>query len=443
MADTSTLPPKWKLATIEDAMAAIIDYRGKTPEKTTFGVPLVTAKIVKAGRVMPPDEFIAEKDYDAWMRRGMVHPGDVVVTTEAPLGEVAQLDERKVALAQRLIALRGKPDLVDNTFLRFSMQSAFVQDQLHARASGTTVLGIRQSELRKVELALPPLPEQRAIAGVLGALDDKIEVNRRTARVLEGIARAVFTSWFVDFDPVRRTPNPPSAAAAHPATFPKALPADLAALFPTRLVDSPIGEVPEGWRVEGLDANVKFLNGLALQKFPPKDGRSLPVIKIAQLRKGDSDGADRARADLDPEFIVQDGDVLFSWSGSLECVLWAGGPGALNQHLFKVTSATLPKWFYYLWVHHHLPDFRHIAAGKATTMGHIQRHHLTQALVTMPSDARLMQAMNQFFAPLVDALSVRAVQSRTLATLRDALLPKLISGELRITDAEKIVGRAM
>jgi len=135
--------------------------------------------------------------------------------------------------------------------------------------------------------------------------------------------------------------------------------------------------------------------------------------------------------------------VLFSWSGSLECVLWAGGPGALNQHLFKVTSATMPKWFYYLWVHHHLPDFRHIAAGKATTMGHIQRHHLTQALVTMPTDKRLMQAMDQYFAPLIESLIVRAVQNRTLAALRDTLLPKLISGELRIADAERIVERAV
>ncbi len=195
--------------------------------------------------------------------------------------------------------------------------------------------------------------------------------------------------------------------------------------------------------MEGIDANIKFLNGLALQKFPPANGRSLPVIKIAQLRKGDTDGADRASADLDAEYIVQDGDVLFSWSGSLECVLWAGGPGALNQHLFKVTAATLPKWFYYLWVHQHLPDFRHIAAGKATTMGHIQRHHLTQALVTVPTDERLMRAMDRFFAPLIDSLTVRAVQSRTLAALRDALLPKLIAGELRINDAEKVVGGAV
>jgi type I restriction enzyme S subunit len=122
-----------------------------------------------------------------------------------------------------------------------------------------------------------------------------------------------------------------------------------------------------------------------LQKYPPKDGRSLPVIKIAQLRSENTNGADRASADLDPDYIVTDGDILFSWSGSLECVLWAGGSGALNQHLFKVTPVGYPKWLCYLGVHLHLDDFRHIAEGKATTMGHIQRHHLSDANLPAPS----------------------------------------------------------
>jgi type I restriction enzyme S subunit len=373
--------------------------------------------------------------------------GTMCITIAANIAETALLTY-PACFPDSVIGFIADPEKdADVHFIEYVFRYLRSRIQGVTAKSGTAQDNINLEFLERLRFPVPhSLHEQRAIAGVLGALDDKIEVNRKTARVLEGIARAVFTSWFVDFDPVRRHPlthpHGPHAAASSKAPAPT-LPKPLAALFPTRLVDSPIGEVPEGWRVEGIDANIKFLNGLALQKFPPKDGRSLPVIKIAQLRKGDTDGADRASADLDPEYIVQDGDVLFSWSGSLECVLWAGGPGALNQHLFKVTSATLPKWFYYLWVHHHLPDFRHIAAGKATTMGHIQRHHLTQALVTVPNDPRLTQAMDQFFAPLIDALSVRAVQNRTLAALRDALLPKLISGELRIADAEKIVGRAV
>ena len=147
-------PSGWQLARLEDSLDALIDYRGKTPTKTTFGIPLVTAKIIKGGRIEEPQEFIAEDEFDKWMQQGLPLPGDVVMTTEAPLGEIAQLDGRKVALAQRVITLRGKTGYLDNTFLRFLMQSAFVQDQLSGRASGTPVMGIRQSELRGVTLVI-------------------------------------------------------------------------------------------------------------------------------------------------------------------------------------------------------------------------------------------------------------------------------------------------
>src|SRR3990172_4996738 len=193
----------WRIATLEDCMEVIIDYRGKTPHKSSFGIPLITAKIVKGGRILEPDEFIPLEDYDERMQRGIPKGGDVVVTTEAPLGEVGQLDDRKLSVGQRLITLRGKEGLLNNTYLKFLMQSEFVQNQLYARATGTTVIGIKQKELRRVNLVLPPLPEQRAIAHILGTLDDKIELNRRMNETLEAMARALFKSWFVDFDPVR------------------------------------------------------------------------------------------------------------------------------------------------------------------------------------------------------------------------------------------------
>jgi type I restriction enzyme S subunit len=252
------------------------------------------------------------------------------------------------------------------------------------------------------------------------------------SETLEAIARGLFKSWFVDFDLVRA-----KAEGRDPG-----LPKPLADLFPARLVDSELGEIPEGWEVKALDEIARFLNGLALQKYPPAGDRSLPVVKIAQLRAGNTSDADRASADLDADYVVEDGDILFSWSGSLECVLWAGGKGALNQHLFKVTSATHPRWLCYLGVHAHLADFRRIAAGKATTMGHIQRHHLSEAKLAVPH-AQLMEAMSATFQPMLESVWRRKVESRTLAALRDTLLPKLISGELRTEDAEKFIGRAV
>jgi type I restriction enzyme S subunit len=139
---------------------------------------------------------------------------------------------------------------------------------------------------------------------------------------------------------------------------------------------------------------------------------------------------------------VADGDILFSWSGSLECVVWAGGPGALNQHLFKVTSAKYPRWLCYLAIHQHLADFRQIASGKATTMGHIQRQHLSDAKVVVPPKPILV-AMGEFISPTFESVWKRRVESRMAAMLRDTLLPKLVSGELRITDAGRFIGRAV
>ena len=175
--DGELLPTGWRKFTLEDAMESIIDYRGKTPTKTESGVPLVTAKIVKDGRVLPFGEFIADDDYEAWMRRGIPKVGDIVMTTEAPLGEVAQLDDRRVALAQRVITLRGKPGVLENACLRFLMQSPTFQTDLHARASGTTVVGIRQSELRKIPLFLPPVAEQTAFAKLVVPMTQQMDRN--------------------------------------------------------------------------------------------------------------------------------------------------------------------------------------------------------------------------------------------------------------------------
>ena len=277
------------------------------------------------------------------------------------------------------------------------------------------------------DLEVPPINEQRAIAHILGTLDDKIQLNRRMNETLEAMARALFKSWFVDFEPVRAKME---GRWRKGESLP-GLPAHLYDLFPDSFEESELGEIPRGWQVQGLDEIANFLNGLALQKYPPGDGPTLPVIKIAQLRKGGTDSADRCTAAIPAEFVINDGDILFSWSGSLECILWAGDRGALNQHLFKVTSTRFPKWFYYLWVHEHLASFRHTAAGKATTMGHIQRHHLSDAKVVVP-ESIVLGAANKMITPTIEQIIQRRVESRALTTLRDTMLPKFVYGQLRV-----------
>ena len=369
----------------------------------------------------------------------VLHEGDLVVTMtdlskEAdtlgfPAFVPASRNGRRFLHNQRLgKVLLKNPEALEARYLYYVMCSQEYRHEVLASATGTTVKHTSPDRIRRFRFPCAPPPEQRAIAHILGTLDDKIELNRRTNETLEAMARSLFKSWFVDFEPVRA-----KAEGRDPG-----LPQPLADLFPARLVDSELGEIPEGWEVKSLDEIARYLNGLPLQKYPPEEGRSLPVIKIAQLRAGNTSGADRASADLDPDYVVNDGDILFSWSGSLECVLWAGGPGALNQHLFKVTSDKCPRWLCYLGTYQHLADFRHIAAGKATTMGHIQRHHLSDAKLPVPPPA-LLRAMDPVIEPIVESTWRRAVQSRTLAAIRDSLLPKLISGELRVKNTDRIV----
>ncbi|KAF5424462.1 MAG: type I restriction enzyme, S subunit [Candidatus Methanomarinus sp.] len=189
---------EWKEYILEDVIDKFIDYRGKTPKKMESGIPLITAKIVKRGKILEPNEFIAPEDYDSWMTRGLPEIDDIVLTTEAPLGEIALIKNKNVALAQRIITLRGKKQYVFNPFLKYYFQSSIGQYELQSRASGTTVFGIKAAVLRKVPVCLPPLPEQRAIASILSSLDDKIDLLHRQNQTLEAMAEALFRQWFVE-----------------------------------------------------------------------------------------------------------------------------------------------------------------------------------------------------------------------------------------------------
>lgn len=256
-------------------------------------------------------------------------------------------------------------------------------------------------------LPLPPEAAQRRIAEILGAFDDKIELNRKMNRTLVAMAQALFKSWFVDFD-------------GH-----------------DDLVDSELGPIPRGWQMRPLDEVAHFLNGTACQKYPAHPGEdSLPVIKIRELNQGVTESTDRASLEVPAKWRVEDGDILFSWSGSLQLKVWAGGPGFLNQHLFKVTSEEFPDWFYFSWTLHHLEEFRRIAADKATTMGHIKRRHLSEALCAVPPSGILNEA-GPVLGSLFDRQQLCREENQTLAEIRDTLLPKLISGEIRVPEAEK------
>lgn len=205
--------------------------------------------------------------------------------------------------------------------------------------SDTAVPGLNRNSAHALEMVVPNEPEQRRISAALGALDDKIALNARMNETLDEMASALFRAWFVDFVPVRAKI---SGAWRRGESMP-CLPAALYDMFPDAMEDSALGEIPAGWEVKGLDEIARFRNGLALQKFRPKEGEGrLPVVKIAQLRSGQADGGEWATSDITPDCVIDNGDVIFAWSGSLMVKIWTGGRAALNQHLFKVTSSEYP-----------------------------------------------------------------------------------------------------
>jgi type I restriction enzyme S subunit len=427
---------EWQTLTLEESMAAVIDYRGKTPQKVSAGVPLITAKVVKNGRIETPDEFIAEEDYAEWMRRGLPQRGDVVVTTEAPLGEVAQLDDERVALAQRLICLRGKPGLLDNRFLRFLMRSDRVQKQLQSRASGTTVLGIKQSELRKIVLILPPFDEQRAIGHILGTLDDKIELNRRMSETLEVMARALFKSWFVDFEPVLANVEVRDLDLAKP----------LADLSPTRLVDSELGEIPEGWEVKAIGVVAEIVGGSTPRTeradywddglhhwATPKDlsGLSVPVL-LGTERKITDTGLAQISSGLLPV-----GTVLLSSRAPIGYLAIAEVPVAVNQGFIAMKARPgVSNLFLLRWAEGAHDEI--LSRANGSTFLEISKANFRSIQLVVPP-AAIMAAFDGVARPLYLKVVAQEREARTLAAIREALLPKLVSGELWVKDAERFV----
>lgn len=429
-------PSDWQLLPIEKCMEAIIDYRGKSPEKTNWGIPLITAKIVKNGRIFPPDEFIRPEDYEGWMRRGIPKKGDIIITTEAPLGEVAQLDNHKVALAQRLITLRGKSGLLDNNYLKFAMQSNFVQEQLKSRATGTTVHGIRQSELIKVEIPLPPLHTQHAIANILGSLDDKIEINRQMNETLEAMARAIFKSWFVDFDPVRAKTKGRDTG----------LPPEIAALFPDGFEEVDGQELPRGWGIATLGDYIEAVKGLSYKGEGLCDD-GIPLHNLNSVLEGGGykyPGIKFYNGEYQERHIILPGDIIVTNTEQGFDFLLIGYPaivpkyfgetGLFTHHLFRVRSlenSPLTNHFiYYLLM---TPAIREQVIGctNGTTVNMMYADGLKTPIFILPP-AEIIQLFEKIVSPTFEIMENNEQQSRTLAKIRDALLPKLMSGEIQV-----------
>jgi type I restriction enzyme, S subunit len=375
-------------------IAEVYDGPHATPKKIEKGPFFLSISSLEKGYLdLSKSAHLSEEDFKKWTKRVTPKVGDVLFSYETRLGDAALMPPNITAcLGRRMGLLRPNTDIVIPEYLLYAYLSPVFQETIRSKTiHGATVDRIALKEVPSFPIRIPPKKEQLRVVSVLNALNSKIELNRQTNQTLEQIAQAIFKSWFVDFEPTRAKiaakengQDPERAAMAaisgksleeleqlSPDTLQQLK--SIAALFPDALVDSELGEIPEGWGVKALDEIANYQNGLALQKFRPENEQDfLPVLKIAQLKKGFANGEEKASPNIKSECIVDSGDVVFSWSGSLIVDVWCGGKVALNQHLFKVTSKEFPKWFYYYWTKHHLNRFQQVAADKAVTMGHIK-----------------------------------------------------------------------
>jgi type I restriction enzyme S subunit len=410
----------YETKTIRDVTDTLIDYRGKTPPKTASGVKLITAKVIKDGFIVDGDhEYIANEHYDAWMRRGLPHQWDILLTTEAPLGEVAQLrTPEKVALAQRVILLRGDPSKINQNYFFQALKSPFVQAGLRARSTGTTVLGIKQSELWQVEVPCPSISIQERISSILFTFDSLIENNVRRIRILEEMAQLIYREWFVKF----RFPGHNKV----------------------KMVQSEIGVVPAGW-CQPYPDYVDYLEGPGLRKWEFRD-RGIPFLNVRNLIEHDIDTSKSHCVDVEMSsvkyrhFLLAEGDHVVSSSGTLGRIATVRKrhlPVMLNTGIIRMRAKTdaLGKWQ----IKHFLQSEYFQKQIRALAMGVAQIHfgplHLKQMKVVVPP----LEIGRQYEA-LVDSLEGLLCnlveRNHTLRATRDSLLPKLVSGEIRVEQFE-------
>lgn len=360
---------EWKEYKLEEI--ATFSY-GSLPKKQLLGKgEYITYSGYKYLESYP--EYNCEEGDVILVARGVGGTGDVKLTSQ------------KCYLTNLSIRISLNNDIILNKYFYYIYQI----ENLRYLDSGSAQSQITIKDLSNVILEIPSLEYQKDVVNILSSLDDKIDLLLRKNATLEAMAETLFRQWFVV-------------------------------------------EAKEEWEEKPLSSIATFLNGLACQKYPPKNGiDKLPVLKIRELSSGIGSDSDWATTDVGEEYIVHAGDVIFAWSASLMVKIWDGEDCILNQHLFKVTSDKYPKWFYYFWCKHHLNEFISIAQSHATTMGHIKRGDLDTAMVLVPSDKELL-SMTAQMEGLLKKMENNNEQINTLIQTRDGLLPRLMSGEIKV-----------
>ena len=364
----------------------------------------IVAKKVPMDRLQPFCRDIPEFIYEDYKGGTKFKNGDTIMARITPclengkIAKVSILNNDEVGFGStEYIVFRAIDGISDADFLYYLICSPFVRNPaIKSMVGSSGRQRVQVDVVADLNVKIPTIEKQRKIGGILKALDDKIELNNKINNNLEQQAQAIFSNEFLT-----------------------------------------LKTLPDGWQQASLIDIADYLNGLAMQKYRPADDETgIPVLKIKELRQDCcDDNSELCSQNIKSEYIIHNGDVIFSWSGSLLVDFWCGGICGLNQHLFKVTSNKYDKWFYYAWTKHHLDRFIAVAADKATTMGHIKRDELSKAEVLIPNEADYKR-IGALLQPIYDLIIANRIENKKLAETRDTLLPKLMSGEIDISEVE-------
>lgn len=354
------------------------------------------------------------------LSRSELKENDLLITIAGALGRTYVV-EKKILPAntnQAVGIIRLDQTNCNPHFISYWIKTPWIQ-KLIENINAQSI----QNNLNLVNVGNLPTPDhklrdQNQIAEVLCNIDKKIQLNNKINAELEAMAKTIYDYWFVQFDFPDKNGKPYKSSGGKMVWSEKLK-----------------RDIPKGWEVKTLLDIAEYTNGLACQKFKPVNGKTLRVIKIREMREGFSKDTELVKEDIPKKVIVEDGDVLFSWSASLEVQVWAGGKGGLNQHIFKVTSRKFPRSFYYFQLLDYIGHFKMMAENRKTTMGHITQEHLIQSRIVLPPQ-QIIGDLDKKIRSMIENIVLNKKQNLILREIRDWLLPMLMNGQVKVDNLE-------
>lgn len=405
--------------------------------ETPTPFPYIRLVDVSDGQIQSRDLKYLTADARSSVRRYVVNTGDVCLAIVGhTIGMVFYVDAAwdDVNLTENAARITKFSQSVNSRYLYYYLTSPAGQSAIQARKVGSAQGKLPLYNIKSLEVMVPPRDGQDTIVGMLDALTDRITLLRETNATLEAIAQALFKSWFVDFDPVR---------AKMEGRVPDGMYEDTAALFPDGFEGSALGLVPRGWSAAAVYDLATYINGAAYKAFEPNlDRRGLPIIKIAELKAGVTSQTAYSEVAMPDKYRIETGDILFSWSGnpdtSIDTFVWTHAPGWLNQHIFRVIPLAQSQRSFLLQTLKQLrPVFAELARNKQTTgLGHVTIADMKRLQVITP-DSTVLAEFEQTVGPIHARIFQNQIVAQNISDIRDTLLPRLISGQLRIPLAQE------